>query len=93
MSRAPASPRRVTHALRRNPSQQSTAKEVVTVPIEKVAKIAIERDNDIVQVLIENREAPVTVRITEQFRAPVIAAATECMVRQSIGHRVGGTGR
>lgn len=32
----------------------------------------------------ENRETPVTVRITEQFRAPVIAAATECMVKQAL---------
>ena len=53
-------------------------KEVVTVPIEKVARIAVEGDEDIVQILIENREAPLTVRITELFRAPVIAAATEC---------------
>ncbi len=61
------------------------AKEVVTVPIEKTAKIAVEGNNDMVQVLIENREAPLTVRITEQFRAPVVAAATECMVRQALG--------
>jgi hypothetical protein len=45
---------------------------------EKIAK-AVEGNNDILQILIENREAPLTVRITEQFRAPVIAAATESM--------------
>lgn len=62
-------------------------KGVVTVPIEKVAKIAIEGNDDVVRILVENREAPVTVRITEQFRAPVIAAATECMVRQALSHK------
>lgn len=69
------------------------AKQVVTVPIEKIAKIGVEGDNDIVQVLIENREAPVTVRVTEQFRAPVIAAATECMVKHALSHRVAGKNR
>jgi hypothetical protein len=68
-------------------------KEVVTVPIEKIAKVAVAGDNDIVQVLVENREAPVTVRMTEQFRAPVIAAATECMVKHALGHKVAGKSR
>ena len=42
-------------------------KEVVTVPIEKIAKIAIEDDDDVVRIIFENQETPVTVRITEQF--------------------------
>ena len=37
-------------------------KEVVTVPIEKVARIAIEGDDDVLRILVENRETPVTVR-------------------------------
>lgn len=60
------------------------AKEVVTVPIEKVARIAVGGNNDTVQVLVENREMPLIVRIAERFRAPVIAAATECMVRHAL---------
>ena len=68
------------------------AKEVVTVPIGKIAKVAVEGDDDIVQVLIENREEPLTVRITEQFRAPVIAAAAERMVRKRLDHKPTGKG-
>ena len=60
---------------------------------EKIAKIAVDGNNNVVQVLIENRDAPFTVRITEQFRAPVIAAATECMVRQALGHKAVGKSR
>jgi hypothetical protein len=54
---------------------------VVTVSIEKVAKVAIEGNNDVLQIISENQETPLTVRITEQFRAPVIAAATQCMIK------------
>jgi tricorn protease-like protein len=68
------------------------AKEVVTVPIAKIAKVAVEGDDDIVQVLIENREEPLTVRITEQFRGPVIAAAAERMVRERLDHKLAGKG-
>ena len=57
---------------------------MVTVSIEKVAKVAIEGNNDVLQIISENHETPLTVRITEQFRVPVIAAATQCMVKQAL---------
>jgi hypothetical protein len=69
--------------------QISGTKQVVTVSIEQVAKIAIESNNDILQIVSENQEAPLTVRITEQFRAPVIAAATQCMVKQALNQGAG----
>jgi hypothetical protein len=60
------------------------AKQVVTVSVAKVAKVAIGGNNDILQILSENQEIPLTVRITEPFRAPVIAAATQCMVKHAL---------
>jgi hypothetical protein len=62
------------------------AKQGVTVPIERVAKVAIESNNDVLQIISENKETPLTVRITEKFRATVIAEATQCMVKQAINH-------
>ena len=63
------------------------AKQVVTVAIEKVAKVSLDGNNDVLQIISENQETPLTVRITEQFRAQAIAAATQCMVKRALNQR------
>jgi hypothetical protein len=59
--------------------------EVVTVPLSKIA--SVRDDEDMVEVIQENHARPVMIKISEQFRPPVITAATLAMARRAVSRK------
>jgi hypothetical protein len=57
------------------------AKEVTSVPVQKIADVNL--DGARVSVIVENRANPTIVGITQPYRAPVIAAAAQCMAQRA----------
>jgi hypothetical protein len=59
--------------------------EVVTVPLSKIA--SVRDDADTVEVLQENHARPVLIKISEEFRPPVITAATLAMAGRALSRK------